>query len=107
MTNEAFNKMLKETLKACEDTLSAKSEDYSRGGDKLHNFRRAAQVGETTPAKALLGMKLKHDISILDIVDDLEYAKVHHEDYIQEKFGDAINYLILLKAIVLEATANA
>jgi hypothetical protein len=47
-------------------------------------------------------MKLKHDVSILDIVDDI-YADMFVEDgVIDEKIGDAINYLILLKAVLLE-----
>lgn len=83
-------------------TLSAKAVEYSRNADRLHNFKRAANVADTTPAKALLGMMLKHEVSILDMVDDDE-SGVHASGLLlDEKFGDIINYYILLKALLLE-----
>jgi hypothetical protein len=102
MTHQDFQDILDSTLGLIGKVMDDKSKSYMRGGDKLHNFKRAAKIGETTPAKALLGMKLKHDVSILDIVDDI-YADMFVEDgVIDEKIGDAINYLILLKAVLLE-----
>lgn len=55
---------------------------------------------------------MKHIISILDMVDDLDHIKPSVKDSIflaklpqwDEKIGDAINYLILLRALVEERT---
>jgi hypothetical protein len=90
-----------------DSVLSTKSGDYSRNNDRLHNFKRAAIVGETTPAEALLGMKLKHDVSILDIVESHDGGQSFTTEYLMEKFGDAINYQILLLAILMEVESNA
>jgi hypothetical protein len=107
MNQDEFKVVVQHCMAIIETVLMEKSEDYSRGGDKLHNFKRAARVGETTPARALLGMKLKHDVSILDILDDLDIGELPTVEKLDEKFGDAINYLILLKAVVLEAMDDA
>ena len=107
MSPDQFNTLLGQVIDNTTATLGQKSKDYARGGDKLHNFKRAAAIGETTPAKALLGMMLKHETSVRDIVDDLEGGQVHAPEHLQEKFGDIINYYILLYAVVLEETANA
>ena len=53
----------------------------------------------TTPEKALVGMWTKHIISILDIVDGLD-KKLVPVEMIEEKIGDAVNYLILLEAML-------
>lgn len=57
---------------------------------------------DTTPEKALLGMWIKHVISIADCInddDDRQDVKISMWD---EKIGDAINYLILLEALIKE-----
>jgi hypothetical protein len=45
---------------------------------------------------------MKHIISVLDLIGD--QARGHHADQKmwEEKIGDAINYLILLEALVTE-----
>ena len=55
-----------------------------------------------SPEKALLGMKTKHTVSILDIVDDLDTGNLPSGELLCEKIGDELNYLILLKALILE-----
>jgi hypothetical protein len=99
---DKFQEVVDGVIHNINTVMGDKSVDYSRNGDKLHNFKRSARVGETTPAKALLGYKLKHDVSILDMVDDYEKGIHYPKAKLMEKFGDAINYQILLLAIMLE-----
>lgn len=103
MNARDFEDVVGKVMDNIQDVLSAKSDDYASETDKLHNFKRAAKVGETTPAKALLGMKLKHDVSILDIIDKVEKGFYPTDAYLMEKFGDAINYQILLLAVIMES----
>ena len=102
MTSETFNDIVTERCTAIRTTLTTKQEEYATQDDVLHNFQRAAWVGETTPEKALIGMFLKHYVSILDMVDKAEEGQVHSKEKIDEKIGDAINYLILLEALFKE-----
>lgn len=90
--------------KRIKGVMCVKSAEYSRGGDKLHNFKRAAEMSGLTPLECLQGMKLKHDVSILDMLNDLQ--DLEHIEYTREKWeekiSDDINYLILMLAILYE-----
>jgi len=98
MNISEFNHILHKRLKKIEDTLNAKAEEYARE-DRLHNFKMAAMMLNCTPAHALMGMKVKHDVSVMDLV---RYPTTRTTALINEKIGDSINYLILLEAILKE-----
>ena len=102
MNMEEFDKLLENRIMLLRRILSFKSSEYSRNNDKLHNFKRAGQMLNVSPEKALIGMKVKHDISILDIVNDIDNDKLPSIELLQEKIGDSINYLILLEALIKE-----
>lgn len=116
MNIDKFGELLERRIKLMRETLEAKNKEYGSGADRLHNFKRAADMLQTTPEEALIGMWTKHIISILDIVDKTtkqnkksglsfitnpEFLGVSKE-MIDEKIGDAINYLILLEALLKE-----
>ena len=89
----------------CYELLITKGMEYSdEDGDRLDNFRSAALILEETPAEALMGLAVKHYISIRDLS-----RRVYDEDYYHiedlkslrfEKIPDMINYLFLLNAIL-------
>ena len=54
-----------------------------------------------SPEKALVGMLAKHLVSILDIVDAIP-KQIPTPALVEEKIGDAVNYLILLEALLKE-----
>lgn len=101
MDNETFMKIVDNRLKRCREVLDAKNTDYLRGGDKLHNFHRAGEILGCYPERALLGMASKHIVSVFDMVDDIEKYQGQRVSYahLEEKLGDAINYLLLLEAL--------
>jgi len=101
MNVEKFNEMLEERIKKTRQVLDSKNKEYATNADKLHNFKRVGAMENCTPEKALVGMWAKHIISILDIVDNISTEKVTKE-MLEEKIGDAINYLILLEALIKE-----
>ncbi len=114
MRHEQFEKILEERLTLTRKILASKNAEYSSGTDKLHNFKRAGAMEQCSPEKALVGMWTKHIISLLDIVDEIErkcginarcFPSFNPDEYIEmveEKIGDAINYLILLEALIKE-----
>ena len=101
MHESIFNDLLERRLRLCRSTLGKKAAEYSRG-DRLHNFKRAGRILDQLPAKACLYFSLKHLVSVMDIVDDLEQEKKPSTELIDEKIGDMINYLILLEALIRE-----
>jgi hypothetical protein len=100
MRHARFGIMTDILFKKCNDTLNAKNEEYARGDDKLHNFKKAAAFINKLPTTALMGMMLKHTTSIYDMLDDLEAGKRPSMTLWDEKIGDQINYLICMRGLI-------
>lgn len=99
MDNNEFNKVVENRIESIRLVLGEKTAEYATEGDRFHNFRVAARLENTTPMKALLGMRVKHEVSVRDLVygDTVLSKKI-----IEEKIGDNINYLILLEGLLKE-----
>lgn len=101
MKQEDFNKFVEYKLDRISKMLIQKGQEYSKIDNKLHNFDKAGRMSNQTREKALLGMLLKHQVSVDDIVEDLE-TKLPTYDLIEEKITDILNYYILLHACIVD-----
>ena len=101
-----FDQVLKTQLQQCAKVLGLKGAEYSKNADRFSNFKDAARIEQTTPEKALLGMMVKHEVSVRDIVEKLPDS-LPTEAMLDEKIGDWINYLILLKGLISERIKHA
>ena len=102
MDHEQFSQIAERRIESCRQVLVAKAKEYSRNGDRLHNFKRASAMDGTTPARSLWGMWKKHLVSIADMIDDLDAGKVPSKEMVTEKLGDNINYSVLLEGLIEE-----
>ncbi len=103
MLLEEFKKVVEDRFEYCKKLLyGEKNKEYSRDGDKLHNFKVAARYKGETPEKALWGMWVKHIVSIEDIINDLEKGIVPSYKTLDNKIGDGINYYLLLEGLLVE-----
>jgi len=103
MKAEEFNKILEERIQKIKAVLAAKAEEYASNGDRLYNFKEAGRKLGVTPEKALQGIKVKHDVSVDDLIRWAEISPDKlTEEIINEKIGDSINYLILLEVLLKE-----
>lgn len=103
MDSKRFEEIVNKRIEACKNLmLLSKSAEYSRGGDRLSNFKKQAAMKGEMPEKALLGNWTKHLSSILDIIDDIEAGRPIVLEQLQEKITDSINYHLLLEALVTE-----
>lgn len=105
MKIDVFEKLLNRRLLLIRDTLHSKGDEYSTEEDRLHNFKEAAALTGEWSSKVLLGMLVKHWVSIQDLVSRdgmLLLGGNLPPALIDEKIGDAINYLILLEAVLKE-----
>lgn len=104
MTNEEFETIKNGCIAEINRVLGNKAREYSSKQDRLHNFNEAKKIMRcNTREYALLGMLNKHTVSVTDLI--LKYEKegiLPDENILEEKIGDSINYLILLKACFLE-----
>jgi len=98
MKQVELNRLLEETVKAEKALLNSKGLEYTRGGDRLDNFKRNAKALGSTPLRMCLVFLQKHIDSIFN------YAK--HGDVLSEpidsRIHDARNYLLLALAIIEE-----
>jgi len=103
---EFFDGVVRDRIELIQNVLGAKGKEYSRDADRFSNFKTAGRRLNTTPERALLGMREKHEVSILDIISDLDNEKLPTEALLEEKIGDSINYLILLEGLLKERLRN-
>ena len=102
MTHEQFKTVFNELINKCDAILNVKSAEYSTDSDKLHNFYTAAALTGENPVKALGGMMLKHTVSVYDMMRDTDNGKRFDLAKWEEKIIDSINYLILLRAVLVD-----
>ena len=106
MNAQDFENLVDHRMAHCNNVLTRTWEEYSRDGDRLWNFKRAGEKRRKTPAEALLDMKVKHDVSIDDMVDGLGRGDIPSVEQVAEKIGDSINYLLLLEGLIEEDRAK-
>ena len=99
MNEKEFQEIFKAQVEQCQKTLFRKGAEYATDQDRLHNFKVAAALQGESQMEALAGMMAKHIVSIFDMV---KLHDAYDMSLWDEKIGDAINYLILLKALLLE-----
>ena len=107
MNAKQFDEVVENRIKLIRSVLASKRKEYAAGGNRLHNFDRASSMLNCSRQHALVGMLSKHLVSILDIVDNFNVSAPPSVALIEEKCGDAINYLILLEAMLKEDSGRA
>lgn len=96
-----FKALVNDRCSSIKAVLSKKEEEYATDKDRFHSFNAAGKKQNTTPEQALMGIKVKHTISIDDLVDLAENCpKKLDYNIIDAKIGDEINYLILLEGLL-------
>ena len=100
MNTQRFNEVVAEQIKRSTDVLCSKAKEYATE-DRLHNFKVAAEIIHGTQIQALMGMMSKHTVSIYDMCQHRD-PNDFTMDMWNEKITDSINYLLLMKAIVVE-----
>jgi hypothetical protein len=99
MRPDRFDEIVHQQMSMCNDLLAVKGVEYSTVEDKLHNFVVAAELQQVSVVRALAGMMAKHTISIYDMIPNAyEWSMAQWN----EKITDHINYLLLLKAALID-----
>lgn len=102
MTPDIFESIVNTQVKHCTDLLLSKGQEYAPGVDRLAAFKKAAGLLDQTQAQAAFGMLAKHLVSVADMVQSGEHYSPERWD---EKIGDSINYLLIIRAIIIEEDA--
>lgn len=107
MTPQAFERVLRDRMNKTRALLARKGTEYQRGEDRLSNFKKAAALLGIPPEAACMGFLAKHLVSISDLVADAGRGVSHPAPIWDEKIGDAVAYLVLLEALVMEGRSRA
>lgn len=100
MNPSDFNKVVEEQIKMSTDVLVKKAGEYATT-DRLHNFKVTGALKGETPQQALGGFMAKHTVSIYDMIRNSSNTQYSLALW-NEKITDHINYLLLLKALIIE-----
>lgn len=110
MTQEDFKKnIVDERIEKIKTSLIAKNKEYANTLDVFTAFDRGTKMSLHNTREAVAWeFMIKHLQSIQQIVENYELRKKLPDVLIvEEKFGDAINYLILLEGMLKENIENA
>lgn len=109
MNRNSFNKMCQDTFHTIGLLNQTKGEEYARGDsyDTNSNFSRLARDLKTTKEQILWVYLAKHLDAIVCHINDLSEGKTrNYSEPIEGRIHDAINYLLLLKAMFIEGEEN-
>lgn len=98
-----FKHLLKVRFKKIEDTFTVKQKEYANEKDVFENIKNGVglSVFNTEPEQVAWSYAAKHLESIMSILESLPEEKPS-EELINEKIGDAINYLIIIEGLLKE-----
>ena len=106
MRREDFNILLKERINEIEHKLTSKREEYATGEDVFSAFKKATGLSfHDCPEQLAWEYMTKHLQSIKDMIEHVSidgYNGYPDKETLREKFGDAINYLLLIELMMVE-----
>lgn len=98
--NQKFEELVNKRLELIKSVLLSKGKEYATEQNPFHNFENGVHISTCdTPEQYMWTLATKHFQSIKDMLENP--SGKYHEDYIREKLGDAINYLVLIEASLL------
>lgn len=102
MTEKKFEYEVEQTLDKIRELLIVKGKEYRRNNNPFHNFEQGAKRKGVIRERILDGMLLKHEISIDDMIDDLDNNVLPSKYTVEEKFTDKLIYTIIQKISILD-----
>jgi hypothetical protein len=99
MRAEDFDQLVLDENAESNKMLSVKAEEYAGNNDRLENFKQAAGMLSINPAKALMGMLVKHFVSVGKMSNNPDSYTIEKWD---EKLRDIRNYTYLLKGVIID-----
>lgn len=103
MNIQDFNKLVDEQFNVCKELLETKGKEYAPdASDRLSAFKSASCMLHRTPIQALGGQMSKHTVSLFEMIE----GGCQDMDLWQEKLTDQINYLLLLKGLLIDSGAS-
>lgn len=105
MTHKEFEQVFERAVERSKGVLFSKLKEYTSDDDQLESFKTQAGMSlAATPMGIAYELMVKHIYSVRKMVQEFEECgKRPSIRLMNEKFGDSINYLILIEALFLES----
>lgn len=105
---EEFRELVERRSKLTWETLVKKGEEYATPHRAMDSFHDQADLSmHNEPTSVAWELMVKHLYSVRRMIAEYECEGTLPSDYmIDEKIGDAINYLILIEALFKEIRTN-
>lgn len=104
MNREVLRSVIESFAEDRMELLFEKNAGYNKETDGLRNFKVAGELQHETPEQALWGMAVKHVVSLSDMI---ESGETFSDDLWDEKVGDLLNFLLLLRALLVDLKSEA
>jgi hypothetical protein len=98
MTGELAERIMEDLLKKCQEIRLSKGIAYGGNKDRLGNFKRCAELSNTTTEQVWYVYFIKH----FDALSSYIRKEYKDSEPIEMRIADLINYLLLLHAIISE-----
>lgn len=102
MTPKELHTLVEEDVKALLHLLKTKGEAYSGTQDCLANFKRNAERVGVTPFQIWLVYFNKHIDAITNAIKTNPQYPIEATESMDGRIADAINYLFLLKGLLVD-----
>ena len=100
MKPEEFEKAINDYLHIIKANLLNKAVEYAPEADRLANFNKGSNITGEIREKVLFGFALKHLVSIMDMIEDIEKGELPTNNKASEKIGDLGTYMAILYACI-------
>jgi len=100
MNTVQFNDIIEDQFDRCKKVLEKKGHLYSDGNDRLCQFKVTANLQGCSTPRAVGGKMSKHTSLLYDLINKSGKGLTHAQW--NETLTDNINYLILLRAVLVE-----
>lgn len=106
MNRLEFNMIVAKRCELIDNTLIRKGKEYANDDEVFHNFKNATGLSfHESPEKVAWEFMVKHLQSIKDIIEHVSIDGANgypSNNLVDEKIGDAVNYLILIEGMLKE-----
>lgn len=104
--NQKFDQVIDDTLTRLKELLVVKGKEYRRNNNPFHNFDVGAAKEGKIREEVLHGFRLKHEISVGGMRQDVTNGILPSREKVEEKYDDILVYYLIEKASILDRIDN-
>ena len=99
MNSKDFNSAIARQFGKCYTLLNIKKREYNHTEDRFDTFKEAALLSSKSAEESAASYMTKH---IMSIIDMCKRPWKYSDEMWDEKITDAINYLLIIRAMIEE-----